>query len=147
MPLTWAFVGGDEGTRTLNPLLAKQVRYQLRHVPAEKHHDCSVRNRINAKRHAILFDGIGDFRPKCLFGLTVLNPSPEGVTDSSSDRGNKYFPHGVSSVYNTYIHQIDDLSRLVRDDQLRLDNSRPHALHEYTPRSTYRSGLIVVPGL
>ncbi len=25
--------GGDEGTRTLNPRLAKAVRYQLRHVP------------------------------------------------------------------------------------------------------------------
>jgi len=25
--------GGDERTRTVNPLLAKQVRYQLRHVP------------------------------------------------------------------------------------------------------------------
>ena len=31
MPLTW---GGGEGTRTPNPLLAKQVRYQLRHGPA-----------------------------------------------------------------------------------------------------------------
>ncbi len=29
-PLTW---GGGEGTRTPNPLLAKQVRYQLRHAP------------------------------------------------------------------------------------------------------------------
>jgi hypothetical protein len=25
--------GGDEGTRTPNPRLAKAVRYQLRHVP------------------------------------------------------------------------------------------------------------------
>src|SRR6476660_10248334 len=29
-PLTW---GGAKGTRTPNPLLAKQVRYQLRHGP------------------------------------------------------------------------------------------------------------------
>ena len=29
--------GGDEGTRTLNPRLAKAVRYQLRHVPAAAH--------------------------------------------------------------------------------------------------------------
>lgn len=29
-------VSGDEGTRTLNPRLAKAVRYQLRHVPDEK---------------------------------------------------------------------------------------------------------------
>ena len=34
-PLTW---GGGEGTRTPNPLLAKQVRYQLRHAPE----GCSV---------------------------------------------------------------------------------------------------------
>ena len=29
-PLTW---GGGDGTRTRNPLLAKQVRCQLRHAP------------------------------------------------------------------------------------------------------------------
>lgn len=27
------FFGGGKGTRTPNPLLAKQVRYQLRHTP------------------------------------------------------------------------------------------------------------------
>ena len=32
-PKRAADLGGDDGTRTRNPLLAKQVRYQLRHVP------------------------------------------------------------------------------------------------------------------
>ena len=32
-PLTW---GGAKGTRTPNPLLAKQVRYHLRHGPHER---------------------------------------------------------------------------------------------------------------
>ena len=36
MPLTWLFNGGDDRTRTDNPLLAKQVRYQLRHVPGSR---------------------------------------------------------------------------------------------------------------
>ena len=32
-PCDWADAGGAKGTRTPNPLLAKQVRYQLRHGP------------------------------------------------------------------------------------------------------------------
>jgi hypothetical protein len=34
------FVGGGTGTRTPNPLLAKQVRYQLRHAPRNSHCPC-----------------------------------------------------------------------------------------------------------
>ena len=30
----WGISGGANGTRTRNPLLAKQVRYQLRHGPS-----------------------------------------------------------------------------------------------------------------
>jgi hypothetical protein len=32
-PSTWTFTGGDERTRTADPLLAKQVLYQLSYVP------------------------------------------------------------------------------------------------------------------
>ncbi len=32
-PLTCGFIGGAEGTRTPDPLVANEVRYQLRHSP------------------------------------------------------------------------------------------------------------------
>ena len=31
--LTWGVVGGDDGTRTHDPLLAKQVLFQLSYIP------------------------------------------------------------------------------------------------------------------
>jgi hypothetical protein len=33
---TWVVVGGDDGTRTHDPLLAKQVLFQLSYIPVEK---------------------------------------------------------------------------------------------------------------
>jgi hypothetical protein len=32
-PLTCGYIGGAEGTRTPDPLVANEVRYQLRHSP------------------------------------------------------------------------------------------------------------------
>ena len=37
---------GGEGTRTPNPLLAKQMRYQLRHAPASAENRYVILNRI-----------------------------------------------------------------------------------------------------
>jgi hypothetical protein len=36
-PLTWCVVGGDDGTRTHDPLLAKQVLFQLSYIPGENY--------------------------------------------------------------------------------------------------------------
>jgi hypothetical protein len=34
-PLTWGAGGGDDGTRTHDPLLAKQALFQLSYIPAK----------------------------------------------------------------------------------------------------------------
>src|SRR3954453_754660 len=77
--------GGAKGTRTPNPLLAKQVRYQLRHGPVRAQGTGSL-------------EGVGDLCPQVSLVaiLCVLLPHDE------SDGGNGHqeqellhrFPHG-----------------------------------------------------
>jgi hypothetical protein len=47
-PLTCGYIGGAEGTRTPDPLVANEVRYQLRHSPMLRTNDnteeCPPRN-------------------------------------------------------------------------------------------------------
>ena len=59
--------GGAKGTRTPNPLLAKQVRYQLRHGPA----CCRLPPEVSAPRLVVQPDVVGRLGPQVTFGLLV----------------------------------------------------------------------------
>ena len=72
-----SFDGGGKGTRTPNPLLAKQVRYQLRHTP-----------RRDSPSHRI-----GVFGPFGL-GTLILVPPPEECTE----------PHQSETAENPFLH-------------------------------------------
>src|ERR687895_754711 len=64
--LTWAVGGGDDGTRTHDPLLAKQVLFQLSYIPmltcsfASHHASCTVTQHSNSTiTTAQDWDGVG----------------------------------------------------------------------------------------
>ena len=71
-PLTW---GGGEGTRTPNPLLAKQVRYQLRHGPWSSGPEA----RVGSGRGRCLVGGSGCCR--CRDGLRRLGDRLDRLGD------------------------------------------------------------------
>jgi hypothetical protein len=64
-PSTWTFTGGDERTRTADPLLAKQVLYQLSYVPVStcgnvEPRPCTAPRKRMTSQH--LTDGAGASR-------------------------------------------------------------------------------------
>ena len=75
MPLTWENSGGGDGTRTRNPLLAKQVRCQLRYAPLARH---AARRRDPLSRGRRSVDRIGHLGPERLLGLVGLHLAPDG---------------------------------------------------------------------
>ena len=68
---------GANGTRTRNPLLAKQVRYQLRHGPlGEDPH----------RFRQLLVNGVGDLGPRGPLHAGRLEPEPRGIPRSGQER-------------------------------------------------------------
>src|SRR5690625_3926743 len=93
--LTAASCGG-EGTRTPNPLLAKQVRYQLRHAPEPVGPDfldtrvipggrnspaagSSAKN-ITSQNRWQLSDAVGNFCPELTLEAVVFDLAPDRIT-------------------------------------------------------------------
>ena len=85
-------LGGDEGTRTLNPLLAKQVRYQLRHVPVvrSRARDAPAGAGPTAERSGHPVGGLG---PELLLRLVGLDLAPYGETRAGSNQRDKELLH------------------------------------------------------
>ena len=69
--------GGANGTRTRNPLLAKQVRYQLRHGPFSE-------EIVSSRR--FLIDRISDLSPCGPLHASRLEPEPRGITGGSQEQ-------------------------------------------------------------
>ena len=67
-PLT---CGGAKGTRTPNPLLAKQVRYQLRHGPVNT--EPARTRRAGGIRESSSARGVRGLRPEPVLGLLGLD--------------------------------------------------------------------------
>ena len=73
-------MGGGKGTRTPNPLLAKQVRYQLRHGPLE-------------------IDRISDLLPDCLTLQILLNLKEDYYSSYQGRNCENYFSHNDLSRF------------------------------------------------
>jgi hypothetical protein len=108
--------GGGDGTRTRNPLLAKQVRCQLRHAPQMRpgrpQGTGSWRrpaNQLTRGRPVLLaglgqpcevqdlLDRVGDLGPEFLLGLVGLHLAPHGEPGGSSGRSSDDLLHDDSS--------------------------------------------------
>ena len=68
-------MSGANGTRTRNPLLAKQVRYQLRHSP-------KTRSPMYVRRSLYR---IGDFIPDSTVLKPLLNLDPSDITNNECE--------------------------------------------------------------
>ena len=85
-PLT---CGGAKGTRTPNPLLAKQVRYQLRHGP-ENTEPARTRRAGGIRDETSRLGGVRGLRPEPALGLlgldlTVDRQRTDGRRDEEED--------------------------------------------------------------
>jgi hypothetical protein len=102
VPLTW---GGGDGTRTRNPLLAKQVRCQLRHAPQTRpgrpQGTGSWRrpaNQLARPGWPDLLDRVGDLGPEFLLGLVGLHLAPHGEPGGSSSGSSDDLLHDDSLI-------------------------------------------------
>src|SRR5690242_11626332 len=77
--------GGAKGTRTPNPLLAKQVRYQLRHGPEPA---------PRGRRTSYSLGSVSGFRPQGLLGLLVLHLLGDRGGSHRSDHEEQELLHG-----------------------------------------------------
>ena len=90
-PLT---CGGAKGTRTPNPLLAKQVRYQLRHGPSNTNrHPHSDGNRTASE--VLVRRGVRGLGPELVLGLLGLQLLLDRQRTDRSRHEEKELLHGV----------------------------------------------------
>jgi hypothetical protein len=78
--------GGAKGTRTPNPLLAKQVRYQLRHGPVADLAGIRTRRVCSVER-------VGDLGPKVPFRRAATHATPDDVTGAERQKEDEQLLH------------------------------------------------------
>lgn len=78
--------GGGDGTRTRNPLLAKQVRCQLRHAPR-----CPAEAGVDQTSG----DGVGDLGPEGLLGAVRLPLAPDSEAGGADEHEDEQLLHEV----------------------------------------------------
>ena len=66
--------GGAKGTRTPNPLLAKQVRYQLRHGP--------VADLAGSAPGGVSVERVRDLGPEVAIGWAATEPPPGDIASA-----------------------------------------------------------------
>ena len=88
-PLT---CGGAKGTRTPNPLLAKQVRYQLRHGPSNTN---PPHNRGRTASEVLVRRGVRGLGPELVLGLLGLQLLLDRQRTDRSRHEEKELLHGV----------------------------------------------------
>src|SRR5690606_20236775 len=85
---SWSCGGGARGTRTPNPLLAKQVRYQLRHGPG-RHGLGPVMS------ESCSLEGVGDLCPEVALGVVLRVLAPQDVSGAGGEEQDEKLLHDV----------------------------------------------------
>jgi hypothetical protein len=91
-PLT---CGGAKGTRTPNPLLAKQVRYQLRHGPSDTN---PPHNRGRTASEVLVRRGVRGLGPELVLGLLGLHLLLDRQRTDRSRHDEKELLHGFTTL-------------------------------------------------
>ena len=91
-PLT---CGGAKGTRTPNPLLAKQVRYQLRHGPSNTN---PPHNRGRTASEVLVRRGVRGLGPELVLGLLGLHLLLDRQRTDRSRHDEKELLHGFTTL-------------------------------------------------